>query len=186
MVAHDRTEIQPACTFQNLYLNPLIERIRANGGKVYPESDRPFLLMVDCKTNGEAMYPVLKKVMEPYKDYFCKVEDGEFIKGAILFVLSGDRPLETLPNESNRFVFLDGRIKTISRRYENVLLFGIDFAYVAIKVALKNNKKDIQTGKMTLIKADIENIPFPDQFFDGYKNVEYQETKYRICMKGVK
>ena len=115
MVAHDRTEIQQARTFQNLYLKPLIERVRANGGKVFPTSDRPFLLMVDCKTNGEAMYPVLKKVMEPYKDYFCKVEDGKLIEGAILFFLSGDRPLESLPNESNRFIFLDGRIKDLDQ-----------------------------------------------------------------------
>ena len=153
-------------------------------------------------------------------------------------------------SENNKLLdvgFGGGKVlKTISRRYENVLLFGIDFADIAIKVASKNNKKDIQTGKMTLIKADIEIIPFPDQFFDvitafqthyhwqnieskmkeifrvlsengqfliaaelykinyhmqayktahemkelllktGYKTVEYQETKYSVCMKGIK
>jgi ubiquinone/menaquinone biosynthesis C-methylase UbiE len=137
-------------------------------------------------------------------------------------------------------------LKAISKRYENIKLFGIDFSDVAIKVASKNNKKDIKTGKMILLKADIEFIPFRDNSFDvitafqthyhwrnmeskmkeiyrvlnengqflivaekykinyhmqaykteremkelllktGYKNIEYQETKYDICMKGVK
>jgi len=112
-VAHDKHEIDQSRTFQNLYLNPLIERIKKNGGKVYPESDRPFFLMVDCKTNGEEMYPVLKKVLEPYKELFCSVKDGEYKESAILLFLSGDRPLETLPKETSRFVFLDGRIKDL-------------------------------------------------------------------------
>ena len=50
LVGHDRTELTPERTFDSLYLKPLIERIRENGGKVYPQSDRPFFLMIDCKT----------------------------------------------------------------------------------------------------------------------------------------
>lgn len=42
-VSHDRPEPNPAITFENLYLKPLVARIQANGGKVYPGSDRPFL-----------------------------------------------------------------------------------------------------------------------------------------------
>ena len=35
-VSHDRPEPNPAITFENLYLKPLVARIQANGGKVYP------------------------------------------------------------------------------------------------------------------------------------------------------
>ena len=51
----------PDITFEKLYLLPLVERIKKNGGKVYPDSDRPFYLMVDCKTDGEAMYRLEKE-----------------------------------------------------------------------------------------------------------------------------
>ena len=114
-VAHDRSEIKPERTFDRMYLKPLTDLILKNGGKVYPNSDRPFFLMVDCKTNGEAMYPVLKKLIEPYKNLFCSVDDGVFKEGAILLFLSGDRPFDTLPAEKNRHVFLDGRINDLSK-----------------------------------------------------------------------
>ncbi len=114
-VSHERPEPNPAITFENLYLKPLMARIQANGGKVYPGSNRPFYLMVDCKASGEEMYKVLKKQIEPYKEYFCSVNNGEYKEGAILFFLSGDRPIKSLPKENNRFIFLDGQIKDLGQ-----------------------------------------------------------------------
>ena len=64
-VSHDSVAPDPDITFEKLYLLPLTERIKENNGKVYKDSDRPFYLMVDCKTDGEEMYPVLKKKLEP-------------------------------------------------------------------------------------------------------------------------
>lgn len=114
-VSHDRPEPNPSITFENLYVRPLVARIQANGGKVYPGSDRPFYLMVDCKTNGEDIYKVLKRQMEPYKELFCSVDKGQYKEGAILFFLSGDRPKNSLPNESSRFTFLDGQVKDLGK-----------------------------------------------------------------------
>lgn len=114
-VSHERPEPNPAITFENLYLKPLVARIKANGGKVYPDSDRPFYLMADCKIKGEEVYALLKKQIEPYKEYFCSVDRGEYKEGAILFFLSGSRPYETLPKEDSRFTFLDGQIKDLGQ-----------------------------------------------------------------------
>ena len=128
-VAHGRSEIKKENTFESMYLKPLAELIKKNGGKVYTESSKPFFLMVDCKTNGEAMYPVLKKIMEPYKDLFCSIDNGEYKEGAILFFLSGDRPLETLPEETSRFVFLDGRVKDLEKGISAHLMPVISNSY---------------------------------------------------------
>lgn len=114
-VAHDRPEPNAAITFENLYLKPLAARIQANGGKVYPSADRPFYLMVDCKTNGEDMYTVLKKQMEPYKELFCSVDNGTYKEAPVLFFLSGSRPVQILSAETSRFTFLDGRIKDLGQ-----------------------------------------------------------------------
>lgn len=114
-VSHDRPVPDPSITFRNLYLRPLAERIEANGGKVYPQSDRPFYLMVDCKENGEAMYKVLKEQLEPYKNLFCAVNNGQYKEGPVLFFLSGDRPKKSLPAEASRFTFLDGQIRDLNR-----------------------------------------------------------------------
>ena len=114
-VSHDEPKPDLSITFGNLYLKPLIARLEANGGKVYPEGDRPFYLMVDCKAQGEDMYQVLKKQVEPYRRYFCSVTDGEYKEGAILLFLSGDRPKESLPKEQERYMFLDGQIQDLGQ-----------------------------------------------------------------------
>src|SRR6266576_852064 len=36
LVAHDRSQVKTDRTLQSLYLDPLRERIRKNGGRVYP------------------------------------------------------------------------------------------------------------------------------------------------------
>ena len=114
-VSHERPTADPAITFERLYLKPLVARIQQNDGKVYPQSDRPFYLMVDCKEKGEEVYTLLKQQIEPYKQYFCSVENGTYREGAILFFLSGDRPMQSLPLETTRFTFLDGKIKEVGQ-----------------------------------------------------------------------
>ena len=122
-VSHDRPDtLDSKRTFKELYLKPLADRIRKNGGKVYPGSDRPFLLMVDCKTNGDAMYPVLKAQLEPYKDLFCSVEEGTFKERSVLFFLSGERPMTSLPPETTRITFLDGKIADLGKNIPYTLM----------------------------------------------------------------
>lgn len=128
-VSHDRPDPKPEITFKNLYVKPLVARLQANGGKIYPESDRPFYLMVDCKTNGEKIYEVLKKQLDPYKKYFCSVDKGIYTESAILFFLSGERPTESLPKENSRFMFLDGRIKDLGKDIPVTLMPVVSDSY---------------------------------------------------------
>src|SRR6266852_3381345 len=48
-VAHTRQDLKPERTLEKLYLDPLRQRIRANGGSVYPGGPAIYLL-VDVKT----------------------------------------------------------------------------------------------------------------------------------------
>lgn len=113
-VGHARPILcRKARKFENMYLNPLIARLEANGGKVYPGSNRPFLLMVEFKNNAEELYEVLKTKLEPYRKYFCALEDGGYQDGAVLLYISGKRPVRTLEREQTRFMFLDGMIQEL-------------------------------------------------------------------------
>ena len=114
-VSHEKPEARAEISFRQLYLEPLIARAKANGGKIYPDSNRPFYLMLDFKEKGESIYALLKKEMEPYKEYFCRVEDGEYKEGPILLFISGDRPMQTLPQEKTRAAFLDGKISELGK-----------------------------------------------------------------------
>lgn len=121
-VSHDSVAPNPDITFEKLYLLPLVERIKEMGGKVYPGSDRPFYLMVDCKTDGEAMYPILKKKLEPYESLLCHEKDGNLQESAVLFYLSGRCPRKAITAETNRFIFLDGTIDDLGKGIPSVLM----------------------------------------------------------------
>ena len=55
LVAHDAEDLRPGRTLAALYLDPLRERVRRNGGSVYRQPT-PFSLLVDVKTDSEPAY----------------------------------------------------------------------------------------------------------------------------------
>lgn len=121
-VAHDKEDILPERTFERLYLEPLSKLIEKNNGKVHPQGDRPFMLMVDCKSNGEEMLPVLKQKMEPYRKHFCEVKDGKMHESAILFFLSGNRPKKSILQAGEGYIFLDGQISELGKGIDSNMM----------------------------------------------------------------
>lgn len=118
VVAHDL----PADTaryryLEELYLQPLFDRIEANGGKVYPGAERPFYLMIDIKRDGDNFYTALRPLLEANADKFCSVDTaGNFNEGPILLFFSGARPMQTLPAQtSTRYAFLDGNFEELGK-----------------------------------------------------------------------
>lgn len=112
VVAHDLPDDTTAYRYlEDLYLNPLFERIRNNGGRVYTGADRPFMLMIDIKRQGDDFYTALRPVLEENADMFTSVDPaGNVTEGPILLFFSGSRPMETLPSqETTRYAFLDGK-----------------------------------------------------------------------------
>lgn len=128
-VSHDRPEPRPEITFEKLYLLPLVERIKANKGKVYPKSKKPFYLMVDCKTNGEEMLPVLIQKMAPYKSLFCSIKNGKLKKSTVLFFLSGSSPKKSILSAPEGFIFLDGRIEDLGKNIPSSLMPVVSDSY---------------------------------------------------------
>src|SRR4051812_6754640 len=48
LVGHNRDALKPERTLESLYLAPLAERVHQNGGHVYPNTTR-FFLLIDIK-----------------------------------------------------------------------------------------------------------------------------------------
>src|SRR5947207_2851230 len=53
LIGHDRKDLQPGRTLEALYLDPLREQIKANGGRVH-RGGPAFSLLIDVKTDAEA------------------------------------------------------------------------------------------------------------------------------------
>lgn len=109
LVGHDPTELRPARTLAALYLEPLRERCRANGGSVFGDGTTVTLL-VDFKSDAEPTYRALAAELEVYADVLTSVEDGKRTEGAVEVVISGNRPTELLAAESTRRAAIDGRL----------------------------------------------------------------------------
>ncbi len=112
LVAHSSFEVRRDRTLEKLYLDPLAERCKNNGGRVY--RDGPELtLLVDLKTEAEATYSSLLEKLTPYAAILTRLEEGKVIDGAVRVVVSGNRPVETMAKQKTRLAFLDGRMNDL-------------------------------------------------------------------------
>lgn len=109
LVAHDERSLDPTQTLDELYLKPLAERAKKNGGFIQ-EKGTEFTLLIDIKKDGEAVYSELKEEMNAYTGLFTQWRDPSLFPGPVTVVLSGDRPIKTVAAEKYRSVFIDGRL----------------------------------------------------------------------------
>ncbi|ADB39520.1 histidinol-phosphatase [Spirosoma linguale] len=127
-VAHDRPTIKnPAATLENLYLKPLAERIRQNGGQVFPMYKGPFYLMIDAKTNADSTFNALMKVLQRYKSLI--VGDRKGSAGVVSIVLSGNRPVAAMAKVKQPLMAIDGRPADLGKGYNAVLMPIISDSY---------------------------------------------------------
>lgn len=110
MVAHAQKEIRPGRTLEALYLDPLRERARRNGGRVYRDGPT-VLLLIDFKTQAAPTYAELRKALARYADILTCVQDGKVTQRAVTVIISGYAPYDELPAENPRYAMLDGRAK---------------------------------------------------------------------------
>jgi len=109
LVAHEADKVDPKRTLEALYLDPLRERVKKNGGRVYPGGPS-LLLLIDFKTEAKSTYAALRPVLEKYRDMLTKFRETETRTGAVTVVLSGNRPINTVAAERERLVGIDGRL----------------------------------------------------------------------------
>jgi hypothetical protein len=113
-VAHTRSAIRPERTLEALYLAPLRERIRRNGGHVYPGAP-PLLLLIDLKTDSTATYAKLDEVLRGYADILTSFRGDSVAEGAVIAVISGERPEGMMRAAAVRYAAFDGRLPDLSR-----------------------------------------------------------------------
>ncbi|MFE5669371.1 phosphatidylinositol-specific phospholipase C/glycerophosphodiester phosphodiesterase family protein [Streptomyces niveus] len=114
LVAHEPETLDPTRTLRSLYLDPLRDRVRANGGAVYRGSNRPVQLLIDIKTDGVAAYLELHRQLRAYRSMLSTYSHGAVRYGAVTPVISGDRaarvPMEA---QRTRHAFYDGRLEDL-------------------------------------------------------------------------
>jgi hypothetical protein len=82
-VAHTGGGVKPGRTLEALYLDPLLARVKAGGGRVYPGGPKGFLLLIDFKSDGEETYAALRERLAPYRSMLTRFRDGKTEPGAV-------------------------------------------------------------------------------------------------------
>jgi len=93
-------------------VDPLRERVRQNGGRVYPKGPR-FTLLIDVKSEAEETYQVLRQVLEEYEEILTTSSPDGQTDGAIVIIISGNRSRETMASEMVRYAAYDGRLEDL-------------------------------------------------------------------------
>jgi glycerophosphoryl diester phosphodiesterase len=111
-VAHDRDQVATGRTLESLYLKPLHERVRANGGRVH--RDGPvFTLLIDFKSEAEATYVALKQALASHADMLTGFTRDAIQTNAVMVIVSGNRPIATMAAEEDRLASIDGRLSDL-------------------------------------------------------------------------
>jgi len=110
VVAHSVGEIDSTRTLEALYLEPLSKLI-ANNKLVCS----PIYLFIDIKEDGKAVYPVLCKMLAKYADMLTGYNGERIYKKDVSIIISGDRPLEEIINDTTRYAAIDGRLSDVNK-----------------------------------------------------------------------
>ncbi|OXM72676.1 phosphatidylinositol-specific phospholipase C/glycerophosphodiester phosphodiesterase family protein [Amycolatopsis thermalba] len=109
-VAHDLVDARPGRTLTSLYLEPLAERVRAHGGRVYPRWRESFQLLIDIKSDGPSAYQAVDAALREFRFMLTRWTGGREHDGAVEVVISGNRPRAEMLAQRTRFAGYDGRL----------------------------------------------------------------------------
>ncbi len=109
LVAHTFLELSKDKTLEGLYLKPLRDIAKRNGGSIYGDG-KPIILLVDIKTKGVEAYALLDSLLKSYDDIVSSHLDGELREKAVTIIISGDRPRAEIEKSNPRYAAIDGRL----------------------------------------------------------------------------
>ena len=132
VVAHRRPLFpMKAKDLEELYLKPLFE-IYQKQGYFYKDHPSPIFLMIDIKTEAETTYAKLLEMIEPYKPMLTSFVNGVEVPGGITLIITGNRPIETIAAESERWAAIDGRPMDLGKGYPVNLMPMVSEKYSTI------------------------------------------------------
>ena len=182
-VAHNREDVKAERTFEKLYIEPLAQLVAQNKGRVYRKGKKPFMLMIDCKSDGEEMLPVLKAKLEKYRSMFCYVKDGKMHKGAVLLFISGKRPMKTILEQGDGYMFLDGIISELGSNIDSNMMPVVSDNFT--KFVKWNGEGEISQAELEKMRGYIEKTHAEGKLFRWWGAPDKAQFKKLFIEEGV-
>jgi hypothetical protein len=119
-IGHDYPD--PTRTLESLYLDPLLQRVRANGGTVYPGDPNYLTLPVDVKTEASSTYAELDRHLQPYASMLTSFTPQGVEPGAVMIIVSGNRDGAAMRAQQLRYAAYDGRLSDLGKEDPNTFI----------------------------------------------------------------
>ena len=113
LVAHDRDAVVPGRTLESVYLDPLVARVRAEGGEVYDDWDGVFWLLIDVKSEATPTYRAIDEALAEHRRIMTEFRRGLVRPDAVTAVISGNRDLPLMQNQERRYAGYVGRMSDL-------------------------------------------------------------------------
>ena len=113
LVAHDREDVDPGRTLESLYLRPLADRVRSEGGAVYRGWDGSLQLLVDVKSEAVPTYRAVSRELREYPRLMTSFVEDRVHQRPVTAVISGNRDLPLMQSQRVRHAGYDGRLSDL-------------------------------------------------------------------------
>lgn len=134
LVGHEQSALTPDRTFDNLYIQPLLNTLQRENPKsayvtsqtkngVYDTSSGQILyLFVDLKTNGTTTFPVVVQALQPLRDagYLTTYNGTAITPGPVTVIGTGNTPLDQVQPVKNRDYFFDANLALLNSSQSNI------------------------------------------------------------------
>lgn len=121
VVAHDRHEVATAKTIDELYLRPILDLFKANGGRPWADSENTFSILVDLKTPANPTLDILTEKLAKYQDVFNLEKNPYGVK----VIISGNRPDPKDFHKYPSFIYFDGdRLDYTEKELEKIAMIS--------------------------------------------------------------
>lgn len=158
LVGHDLEDLDNEYTISKLYLDPIVELFKKNGGTAWPDSDEKMILLVDLKSSADPALSELVKLLEQYPEVFNPEQNPNAVK----VVISGSVPkAEDFENYSTTVSF-DGKLNQTytSKQLQRVAMISAPFFDYAQWNGIGSMRKDEQDNVQNAInEAHKQNKP---------------------------
>ena len=130
LVAHDRDDVRPGRSLERLYLSPLEQIQRMNGGSVYPGWHGSLELLIDVKSKAGPTYAALDRALRKHPGLLTSFTGDQVHRGAVTAVVTGHRARAAMAAQPLRYAGYDGRLSDlISREPASLMpLVSLDWA----------------------------------------------------------
>lgn len=161
LVAHTRDQLKTAQTIDELYITPIVNLFKQNGGKPWKDSEKTLILLVDLKTPANPTLDILLKKLEAHPTVFDPAKNPL----AVRVIISGNRPDPKDFHKFSSIISFDGEhLNYTAKELEKISMISLSLREHSDWNGKGLFKKD-QKAVVDKLIADVHALGKPIRFW---------------------